>query len=202
MTRTAVDGGDASSRHDTTKPARPRTERRLPRWSELRPLLRPRPLEFDPTERRLSRALTVDDLRTAARRRTPLAVFDYTDGAAEAETSARRAREAFERVEFQPRVLRDVTGVDTSTTVLGRASALPLAFAPTGFTRMMHHQGERAVVRVAEAVGIPYAWGRPPSRTSPPPRPAPAGGSSCTCGATAAPARSWWSARRRRATRP
>jgi L-lactate dehydrogenase (cytochrome) len=158
MTRTAVDGGDASSRHDTTKPARPRTaERRLPRWSELRPLLRPRPLEFDPTERRLSRALTVDDLRTAARRRTPRAVFDYTDGAAEAETSARRAREAFERVEFQPRVLRDVAGVDTSTTVFGRASALPLAFAPTGFTRMMHHQGERAVVRVAEAVGIPYA---------------------------------------------
>jgi L-lactate dehydrogenase (cytochrome) len=157
MTRTAVDGGDASSRHDTTKPARPRTERRLPRWSELRPLLRPRPLQLDPTQRRLSRALTVDDLRTAARRRTPRAVFDYTDGAAEAETSARRAREAFERVEFQPRVLRDVTGVDPTTTVLGRPSALPLAFAPTGFTRMMHHQGERAVVRVAEAVGIPYA---------------------------------------------
>jgi L-lactate dehydrogenase (cytochrome) len=110
-----------------------------------------------PTQRRLSRALTVDDLRTAARRRTPRAVFDYTDGAAEAETSLRRAREAFERVEFQPRVLRDVTDVDPTTTVLGRPSALPLAFAPTGFTRMMHHQGERAVVRVAEAVGIPYA---------------------------------------------
>ena len=134
-----------------------RTERRLPRWSELRPLLRPRPLELDPTERRLSRALTIDDLRAAARRRTPRAVFDYTDGAAEAESSARRAREAFQRVEFRPRVLRDVTGVDTTTSVLGRPSALPLAFAPTGFTRMMHHQGERAVVRVAEAVGIPYA---------------------------------------------
>jgi L-lactate dehydrogenase (cytochrome) len=134
-----------------------RTERRLPRWSELRPLLRPRPLQLDPTERRLSRALTVTDLRAAARRRTPRAVFDYTDGAAEAETSLRRAREAFELVEFRPRVLRDVTAVDTTTSVLGRPAALPLAFAPTGFTRMMHHQGERAVVRVAEAVGIPYA---------------------------------------------
>jgi L-lactate dehydrogenase (cytochrome) len=134
-----------------------RTERRLPRWSELRPLLRPRPLQLDPTERRLSRALTVTDLRTVARRRTPRAVFDYTDGAAEAEASLRRAREAFERVEFRPRVLRDVSAVDTTTSVLGRPSALPLAFAPTGFTRMMHHQGERAVVRVAEAVGVPYA---------------------------------------------
>ena len=60
-------------------------------------------------------------------------------------------------MEFRPRVLRDVTVVDTTTTLLGRPSALPLALAPTGFTRMMHHQGERAVVRVAEGAGIPYA---------------------------------------------
>jgi L-lactate dehydrogenase (cytochrome) len=134
-----------------------RTGRRLPRWSELRPLLRPRPVVLDPTQRRLSRALTIADLRAAARRRTPRAVFDYTDGAAETETSRRRAEAAFRRVEFRPRVLRDVTKVDPSTTILGHPSALPLAFAPTGFTRMMHHQGERAVVRVAEAAGIPYA---------------------------------------------
>jgi L-lactate dehydrogenase (cytochrome) len=134
-----------------------RTRRRLPRWSELRPLLRPRPVVLDPTERRLSRALTVADLRAAARRRTPRAVFDYTDGAAESEASLRRAEEAFRRVEFRPRVLRDVTKVDTTATIFGRPSALPLAFAPTGFTRMMHHQGERAVVRVAEEVGIPYS---------------------------------------------
>ena len=51
----------------------------------------------------------------------------------------------------------NVTVVDTTTTLLGRPSALPLALAPTGFTRMMHHQGERAVVRVADQVGIPYA---------------------------------------------
>jgi L-lactate dehydrogenase (cytochrome) len=134
-----------------------RTGRRLPRWSELRPLLRPRPVVLDPTQRRLSRALTIADLRAAARRRTPRAVFDYTDGAAETETSRRRAEEAFRRVEFRPRVLRDVTTVDTSTTILGHPSALPLALAPTGFTRMMHHQGERAVVRVAQEAGIPYS---------------------------------------------
>jgi L-lactate dehydrogenase (cytochrome) len=157
MTRTAADHGEAVSRDDTTGPARPRTARRLPRWSELRPLLRPRPLQLDPTQRRLSRALTIADLRTAAKRRIPRAVFDYTDGAAETETSLRRSREAFQRVEFRPRVLRDVTVVDTTATVLGRPSALPLVFAPTGFTRMMHHEGERAVVRVADRAGIPYA---------------------------------------------
>ena len=132
-------------------------ERHLPRWSELRPLLRPRPLELDPTTRRLTRALTIADLRAVARRRTPRAVFDYTDGAAEAEISLRRATEAFRRVEFQPRVLRNVDRVDTTTTILGRPAALPLAFAPTGFTRMMHHEGERAVVQVADRAGIPYA---------------------------------------------
>ena len=157
MARTAVDDGAASLRRDKTEPAPLRTARRLPRWSELGPLLRPRPVQLDPTQRRLSRALTIADLRTAAKRRTPRAVFDYTDGAAETETSLRRAREAFARVEFQPRVLRDVTVVDTTTTLLGRPAALPLALAPTGFTRMMHHQGERAVVRVAEGAGIPYA---------------------------------------------
>ena len=133
------------------------TARRLPRWSELSPLLGHQPLQLSPTERRLSRAHTIGDLRSIARRRTPRAVFDYTDGAAEAEISLRRARAAFRRVEFRPGVLRDVSAVDPSSTILGKRSALPFVFAPTGFTRMMHHEGERAVVRVADRRGIPYA---------------------------------------------
>ena len=111
----------------------------------------------DRTARRLSRAATVADLRLMARRRTPRAVFDYTDGAADDEISLHRARAIFRRVEFVPRVLRDVSQVDTSTTVLGEAAALPFAFAPTGFTRLMHHEGESAVARVAERARIPYA---------------------------------------------
>jgi L-lactate dehydrogenase (cytochrome) len=87
----------------------------------------------------------------------PRAVFDYTDGAAGAEISLRRSREAFERVEFRPSVLRDVSVADPSTTVLGAPSALPVVFAPTGFTRLMHTEGEPAVARVAGRVGIPYA---------------------------------------------
>lgn len=119
-------------------------------------MLQPAPLVLDPVDRRLARAATIADLRTLARRRAPRAVFDYTDGAAEAELSLRRARAAFARVEFVPRVLRDVSTVDTSTTMLGVRSALPLALAPTGFTRMMHTEGESAVARVAQRSGIPY----------------------------------------------
>jgi L-lactate dehydrogenase (cytochrome) len=133
------------------------TARRRPRWSELQPLLRPAATKGSRAGRALARAASVADLRLLARRRAPRAVFDYTDGAAGDEISLRRARQAFGRVEFRPRVLRDVTDVDTSTTILGRASALPLVFAPTGFTRMMHTEGEPAVARVAAGVGIPYA---------------------------------------------
>jgi L-lactate dehydrogenase (cytochrome) len=131
------------------------TRRRRPRWSELSPLLAPRPPRFDATERRLARAASIGDLRAIARRRAPRAVFDYADGAADGEVGLRRARDAFARVEFVPRVLHDVEAVDTATTILGRPSALPLAFAPTGFTRLMHHEGERAIARVAEREGIP-----------------------------------------------
>jgi L-lactate dehydrogenase (cytochrome) len=133
------------------------TARQVPRWSELKPLLRTQPVTWNPTDRRLSRALTIADLRRIARRRTPRSVFDYTDGAAEAEISLRRARRLFAELEFRPSVLRDVADVDTGVPILGRTSSLPFAFAPTGFTRMMNHEGERAVVRVADRFGIPYA---------------------------------------------
>jgi L-lactate dehydrogenase (cytochrome) len=132
-------------------------ERRLPRWAELRELLRPRRPSGNATARRLARAVTIGDLREIARRQVPRAVFDYTDGAAGAEISLRRSREAFERVEFRPRVLRNVSAVDPSTTLLGIRAALPLVFAPTGFTRLMHTEGESAVGRVAERAGVPYA---------------------------------------------
>jgi L-lactate dehydrogenase (cytochrome) len=133
------------------------TQRQLPRWSELKPLLRAKPITVNPTDRRLEKALTISDLRRIARRRTPRSVFDYTDGAAEAEISLRRARELFLRLELRPSILRNVADVDTSTQILGKPSAMPFAFAPTGFTRMMHHEGEPAVVRVAERFGVPYA---------------------------------------------
>jgi L-lactate dehydrogenase (cytochrome) len=129
----------------------------MPRWSELSPLVRPRRIPGDAVDRRLAKAADVLDIRAIPRRQVPRAVFDYTDGAAGAELSLARSREAFRRVEFRPSVLRDVSAVDLSTTILGARSSLPLVFAPTGFTRLMNSAGEPAVARVAERVGIPHA---------------------------------------------
>lgn len=132
-------------------------KRRLPRWRDVQPLMgdiRPR---FDRTQALLDRCASVADVRALARRRVPRAVFDYTDGAAgQDEASLRRARHAFSRVEFQPRVLQDVRSVDMSTSILDERASLPLIFSPTGFTRMMHYAGEPAVARVAERMGVPY----------------------------------------------
>jgi len=112
--------------------------------------------DLDSRRRRLSAALTIADLRDIAERRTPRAAFDYTDGAAEQELSLTRARQAFEDIEFHPRVLRDVSMVDTTTTVFGGPSALPFGIAPTGFTRLMQTEGEVAGAAAAGAHGIPF----------------------------------------------
>lgn len=129
----------------------------MPKVAQLAPLLRVRAPSLDATTRRLSSVASIWDLRGAARRRAPRAVFDYTDGAAGDERTLARMRAAYASVEFRPSVLRDVSSVDRSTTILGQPSALPLVFGPTGFTRMMHAEGEAAVARVARRVGIPYA---------------------------------------------
>jgi L-lactate dehydrogenase (cytochrome) len=130
--------------------------RQFPNPRDLAPLLRFQRPDLNLRRRRLNAALTIHDLRAIAQRRTPKAPFDYTDGAAEAELSLARARQAFLDIEFTPAVLRDVTTVDTAREVLGGPSALPLAIAPTGFTRMMHTEGEYAGARAASAFGIPF----------------------------------------------
>ncbi|MDH3539054.1 MAG: alpha-hydroxy-acid oxidizing protein [Acidimicrobiia bacterium] len=130
-------------------------DRRLPRWAEIKPLIKLRRPGFGP-EARLASAASIWDLRTIARRRTPRAAFDYTDGAADEEATLRHNRAAYRRVEFLPSVLRDVSDVDTSTSLLGQPSSMPLALAPTGFTRMMQHEGEAAVARAAARAGIIY----------------------------------------------
>ena len=132
------------------------TQRRVPRWSELAPLLRPAPRTGTHTERVMRRMASVGDLRRRARRRTPRAPFDYVDGAADSEISIGRSRDLFDNIEFLPHVLRDVSDCDTTTTMLGERVGYPFGFGPTGFTRMMHHAGEPAVGRVAEAARIPY----------------------------------------------
>jgi L-lactate dehydrogenase (cytochrome) len=122
----------------------------------LRSVLRFRPVELDPVERRLRRAASVMDLRLIARKRLPRGVFDYIDGGAEDELTMRRNAEAFQRLEFRPRVLCDVGAIDTSTTLLGRPLPVPLVLAPTGFTRIASPGGELDVARAAARAQLPY----------------------------------------------
>ena len=131
-------------------------QRQFPKPVELLEHLSFKRPELDGRKRRLDAALTIEDLRTIAKRRTPKAAFDYTDGSAEGEVSIARARQAFEDVEFHPQVLRDVAAVDTTATVLGAPSALPFGIAPTGFTRLMQTEGETAGAGAAAAAGIPF----------------------------------------------
>ena len=122
----------------------------------LRSVLRFRRFELDPVARRLARAASVADLREIARRRLPHGVFDYIDGGAEDERTLAANSEAFARRGFRPRVLRDVSDVDPSTTLLGRRMPLPLVLSPTGFSRIADPQGELAVARAAAAAGLTY----------------------------------------------
>ncbi|GAA1422656.1 alpha-hydroxy acid oxidase [Agrococcus citreus] len=131
-------------------------KRQLPKVRELAELMQFKKPELDGRKRRLDAALTIDDLRSIAKRRTPAAAFDYTDGAADGEISLQRARQAFEDVEFHPDILRPAANVDTSTTVLDGPSALPFGIAPTGFTRLMQSEGETAGAGAAAAAGIPF----------------------------------------------
>ncbi len=132
-------------------------ERRIPKPADFAELLRFKSPTLDRTAARLANAHTIADLRAIAKKVTPKAPFDYTDGAAEAELSLARARQAFDDVEFHPAILRDVSEIDTSVEVCGGASSYPFGIAPTGFTRMMHSAGERAGAAAAGAAGIPFS---------------------------------------------
>jgi len=132
-------------------------QRRIPKIKDLAPLMRFKSPELNAKKRRLAAALTINDLRIIAKKRTPKAAFDYTEGAAEAEISLGRARQAFEDIEFHPSILRDVSTVSTGWDVLGAPVAQPFGIAPTGFTRMMQTEGEIAGAHSAARAGIPFS---------------------------------------------
>jgi L-lactate dehydrogenase (cytochrome) len=114
-------------------------------------------ISLDPVERRLKKIASVEDYRRYAKRRLPFGVFDYIDGGAEDERTLANNVSAFSRIGFHPRVMRDVSALDTSTEIFGRPASMPLILSPTGFTRIALSQGELAVARAAERAGIPWS---------------------------------------------
>jgi L-lactate dehydrogenase (cytochrome) len=103
---------------------------------------------------RLSDCHNIDDFRLLAKRRLPWPVFDYIDGAADDELTKGRNTAAFADCDLVPDVLAGVEQIDTSVTIMGRKSALPLILSPTALQRVFHWQGERAVARAAEKFGL------------------------------------------------
>lgn len=103
---------------------------------------------------RLTDCHNIADFRELARRRLPWPVFDYIDGAADDEVTKARNTAAFDQVDLVPDVLAGVAEIDTSITLMGRKSALPLMLSPTALQRVFHWQGERAVARAAEQFGL------------------------------------------------
>ena len=101
-------------------------------------------------------ALTINDLRTTARRRIPRALFDYIDRGSYDEVTLAANRSAFDRYALRQRVLVDVSHRDFASQMLGESISLPLAFGPTGLTGLFHADGEIHACRAAHKAGVPY----------------------------------------------
>lgn len=99
----------------------------------------------------------ITDMRRLAKRRLPSPIFDYLDGGADDEWSLRRNTSAFEDYELLPSYLNNIENIDLSTKVLGQNVSMPLLLAPTGMSRLFHHDKEPAVARAAEKAGIYYS---------------------------------------------
>jgi isopentenyl diphosphate isomerase/L-lactate dehydrogenase-like FMN-dependent dehydrogenase len=130
--------------------------RRLPRWNNIKPLLGWSFFQFKKFDYGLNKVINLTDMRKLAKKRVPKAVFDYVDGGANDEISYTRSQEVYSRVEFRARVLRDVSKIDLSAAILGKNCSLPLIFAPTGYTRMMHYKGEVMVAKVCQENNLIY----------------------------------------------
>ena len=102
------------------------------------------------------RVISIEDLRSLARRRLPDVVFDYVDGGAEEEVTLRENRRAFDAVTFRPRQGIVIPQCDLHAPVLGSDLAIPALLAPVGYSRLMHPSGEIAASRAAGAAGTAY----------------------------------------------
>lgn len=123
--------------------------------SEARQLIQVKPPILSRRRRVLANAYNVEEYRKAARKVLPAGIFDYLDGGSEDEVTLRRNRAVFDAWALMPS-WGPVSGPGTTTTLLGKESALPLTLTPTGATRLFHPEGELAVAAAADRAGIPY----------------------------------------------
>ncbi|AEH86751.1 FMN-dependent alpha-hydroxy acid dehydrogenase [Mesorhizobium opportunistum WSM2075] len=105
---------------------------------------------------RLSDCHNFSDFRRMAQRKLPGPIFNYIDGAADDEVTYRRNTASFESCDLVPNVLRGVSEIDMSVTVMGQKLAMPFYCSPTALQRLFHHQGERAVAKAAAKYGTMF----------------------------------------------
>ncbi|CAM4009937.1 alpha-hydroxy acid oxidase [Bordetella muralis] len=105
---------------------------------------------------RLQNCHNFHDFRELAKRRLPGPIFNYIDGAADDEVTLRRNAASFEQCDLVPNVLRGVTDVDLSVTVMGQKLAMPVYCSPTALQRLFHHDGENAVAAAASKFGTMF----------------------------------------------
>ena len=103
---------------------------------------------------RLSKAVSIEDLRELASRRVPGIVFNYIDGGAEGEWTLRENRRSFDAVTFRPQQAVAAPACDLRTRVLGMELSMPLLLAPVGYLRVMHPDGEIGAARAAGRAGV------------------------------------------------
>ena len=101
-------------------------------------------------------AASIGDYREIARRRLPPFLFEYIDGGSYSEVTLRRNMTDLESVVLRQRVLRDVSSLDTSTTLFGQRLSMPVILAPVGLAGMNARRGECQAMRAAEAAGVPF----------------------------------------------
>ena len=104
----------------------------------------------------LDRALTIDELKTLARRNVPKMFFDYIDSGAYTEGTYKANEDDFKKITFRQRVAVNLENRNLGSTLLGQPVSLPVAIAPVGSTGMTQADGEIKAARAAEKFGIPF----------------------------------------------
>ncbi|MBD42340.1 MAG: alpha-hydroxy-acid oxidizing enzyme [Pelagibacteraceae bacterium] len=103
---------------------------------------------------KLKNCHNIKDFRKLAKQRIPSPLFHYIDGGSDDEFTLNRNTEAFNKCSLIPNVLAGIKKVDLSCTLFGTKMDMPFFFSPTAMQRLFHHDGEKAVARVADREGL------------------------------------------------
>jgi L-lactate dehydrogenase (cytochrome) len=104
----------------------------------------------------MAKAAAVTDYRALAKRRLPRFLFEYVDGGSYDEVTLRRNMDDLRQIALRQRVLRDVSNLDVTATLLGQNSRLPVALAPIGLSGMVARRGEVQAAKAARDFGVPF----------------------------------------------